>query len=142
MSNGVQGSNLIGAGYAAAAVLSFSVTDMGVKFLSDAYALHQVVLIRAVVGSLLFLTLIMPFNGGLRVFYTRRPGAHLIRGLCVVTANMCLFLGWVLHHNLERHSQDRMPQFLILAYRFPDPLKDHLPRNRYGLQCPICLLFR
>jgi len=93
MSRMIHRSNLIGGGCAIASVLCFSVTDVGVKFLSDQYALHQVVLIRASVGSLLLLALIMPFNGGFRVFYTRRPGAHLIRGLCVVTANMCLFLG-------------------------------------------------
>jgi drug/metabolite transporter (DMT)-like permease len=93
MSSIVHRSNLIGGACALVSVLSFSVTDVGVKFLSDQYALHQVVLIRTSVGALLFLALIMPFNGGLRVFHTRRPGAHLIRGLSVVTANTCLFLG-------------------------------------------------
>ncbi len=93
MSSMVHRSNLIGGVCALASDLCFSVTDVGVKFLSDQYALHQVVLIRTGVGALLFLALIMPFNGGLRVFHTRRPGAHLIRGASVVTANTCLFLG-------------------------------------------------
>ncbi|VAV97267.1 Integral membrane protein [hydrothermal vent metagenome] len=89
----VQRSNLIGAGCAIAAVLCFSITDVGVKLLSDQYALHQVVLIRAMIGALVFLAVIMPFNGGLLVFRTRRPGVHLARGLCVVMANTFLFLG-------------------------------------------------
>ena len=35
----------------------------------------------------------MPFAGGLAVLRTRRPVMHVVRGLCVVAANMCLFLG-------------------------------------------------
>jgi drug/metabolite transporter (DMT)-like permease len=40
-----------------------------------------------------FTVFVMPFAGGLTVLRTRRPVIHLVRGLCVVTANMCLFLG-------------------------------------------------
>ncbi len=93
MSSMVHHGNLIGAGCAIAAVICFSITDVGVKLLSDQYALHQVVLIRAMIGGLVFLALIMPFNGGFLVFRTRRPGIHLTRGLCVVLANTFLFLG-------------------------------------------------
>ncbi len=89
----VQRSNLIGAAYALAAVMCFSINDVGIKFLSDAYALHQVVFIRALVGLTAFTCFIMPFAGGPRLLRTRRPVVHLIRGLCVVSANMCLFLG-------------------------------------------------
>ena len=35
----------------------------------------------------------MPLSGGLKVMRTRRLKVHLVRGLCVVFANMCLFLG-------------------------------------------------
>lgn len=89
----VQRSNLIGAAYALAAVMCFSINDVGIKFLSDAYALHQVVFIRALIGLTAFICFIMPFAGGPRLLRTRRPVVHLIRGLCVVSANMCLFLG-------------------------------------------------
>ncbi len=89
----VQRANLIGAAYALAAVVCFSLNDVGIKFLSGSYALHQVVFIRACVGLVVFFGLIMPFAGGLAVLRTRRPLAHLLRGLCVVFANMCLFLG-------------------------------------------------
>ena len=86
-------SNLMGALCAIAAVLCFSVNDMGIKFLSDRYALHQVIFIRAMIAMCVFGALIMPFGGGLTVIRTRRLRMHLLRGLCVVFANMCLFLG-------------------------------------------------
>ncbi|HAW48929.1 MAG TPA: EamA family transporter [Roseovarius sp.] len=89
----VQRANLTGAAYALAAVTCFSVNDVGIKFLSGGYALHQVVFIRALVALVVFTCLVMPFAGGLTVLRTRRPVIHLVRGLCVVAANMCLFLG-------------------------------------------------
>jgi len=89
----VQRSNLIGAAFALAAVMCFSINDVGIKFLSGDYALHQIVLIRTLVAITIFCVLIMPFNGGLGVLRTRRPGAHLLRGICVVLANTFLFLG-------------------------------------------------
>ncbi|WP_101067043.1 DMT family transporter [Roseovarius salinarum] len=89
----VDRNNLAGALCALVAVVCFSINDVGIKFLSDRYALHQVVMIRSIIGMAAFLAVIMPLNGGWRVVRTRRPGAHFIRGLCVVVANMCLFLG-------------------------------------------------
>src|SRR6056297_920734 len=89
----IQRSNLMGALFALAAVMCFSLNDVGIKFLSDRYALHQVILIRSVIGTLVLLAVIMPLAGGLRVMRTRRLGAHLLRGVCVVFANMCLVLG-------------------------------------------------
>jgi len=89
----IQRANLVGAGYALAAVTCFSVNDVGIKFLSGEYALHQVVLIRALVALGVFACLVMPFAGGVAVLRTRRPVIHVVRGLCVVAANMCLFLG-------------------------------------------------
>jgi drug/metabolite transporter (DMT)-like permease len=89
----VQRSNLTGALYALMAVMCFSLNDVGIKFLSETYALHQVIFIRSTVGTLLFLAVIMPMSGGLKVMRTRRIRVHLVRGLCVVFANMCLFLG-------------------------------------------------
>src|SRR6056297_3161752 len=89
----VQRSNLTGALYALVAVMCFSLNDVGIKFLSDRYALHQVIFIRSSVGTLLFLAVIMPLSGGLKVMRTRRLKVHLVRGLCVMFANMCLFLG-------------------------------------------------
>jgi drug/metabolite transporter (DMT)-like permease len=89
----IERANLTGAAYALAAVMCFSLNDVGIKFLSGGYALHQVVFIRALVALTVFFALVMPFAGGLTVLRTRRPLVHMIRGLCVVAANMCLFLG-------------------------------------------------
>ena len=85
--------NLIGALCAMAAAVLFSINDMAIKFLSDGYALHQVVLIRSVVGMAVWLILVMPFSGGLSVVKTKRLGMHILRGMCVVVANLCFFLG-------------------------------------------------
>jgi len=89
----VERSNLTGALCAFTAALCFSLNDVAIKFLSDGYALHQVVFLRALVGMATFLVFVIPFFGGLLVFRTRRPGAHFIRGVCVVFANSFLFLG-------------------------------------------------
>jgi drug/metabolite transporter (DMT)-like permease len=89
----VQGNNTVGAFCAMAAILCFSFVDLGIKLLSDDYALHQVVLLRSLVSLAVFLVVIMPFSGGWGVFRTRRPGAHLLRGCFIVCANVCLFLG-------------------------------------------------
>jgi drug/metabolite transporter (DMT)-like permease len=89
----VQRSNLTGALFALMAVICFSLNDVGIKFLSDTYALHQVIFIRSTIGTVLFLAVVMPLSGGFKIMRTRRLKMHLLRGICVVFANMCLFLG-------------------------------------------------
>lgn len=93
MSQRVLAPNMIGALCAMAAAIFFSINDMAIKFMSDGYALHQVVLIRSVVGMAVWALLIMPLSGGWQVVKTKRIGMHILRGLCVVFANMCFFLG-------------------------------------------------
>ena len=88
----VQKINKISALFAIFAALCFSSNDVGIKFLSGAYALHQVVLLRTFFGVAFILVLILPFNGGWRVVKTKRLKMHICRGLCVVFANMCFFL--------------------------------------------------
>lgn len=88
----VSRTNLAGAGCALLAVMCFSLNDVGIKFLSDDYALHQIVFFRSAIALLTFAIVFLPIYG-LRVLRTRRPGAHLLRGVCVVGANSCLFLG-------------------------------------------------
>lgn len=89
----IERSNLMGALCAFTAALCFSFNDVAIKFVSERYALHQVVFLRALVGIPTFLIFVMPFFGGLLVFRTRRPWAHVTRGICVVFANSFLFLG-------------------------------------------------
>lgn len=84
--------NLIGAFHALLAVACFSVNDASFKFLSDQYALHQIVVIRAV-GALITLFVLLPFLIKEKpMLRTRRLRMHLLRGLCVVFANMSMFL--------------------------------------------------
>ena len=73
------------------AVFLFSLNDVTIKLLSGDFALHQVVLIRSLIGLTVLLALIVPFQGGYSVLRTRRLGLHLLRGFCVVMANMCFF---------------------------------------------------
>ncbi len=84
--------NALGIACAVGGALCFSVNDMAIKLLSDGYALHQVVLMRASVALVFTLGILVPLNGGPAVLRTRRLGLHLLRGACVVFANMCFFL--------------------------------------------------
>jgi len=84
---------LRGALSALIAVFCFSVNDMAIKFLSDGYALHQIVLIRSMIGIVFLLCVVVPLTGGLGALRTRRLGMHFLRGGCVVFANLTFFLG-------------------------------------------------
>ncbi len=85
--------NQLGAISVMIAVFFFSVNDGAIKFLSGGYALHEVVLIRSVIGLVVLLVLIAPLTDGFAIFRTKRLAMHLIRGFCVVMANMTFFLG-------------------------------------------------
>ena len=71
--------------------VAFSLNDVSVKWLSADYPLHQLVLMRAMVALCITLCLVVPLEGGLERLKTRRPFLHLLRGLCVVVANMAFF---------------------------------------------------
>ena len=88
---GVGNGALVGVLCALGASTAFSLNDMGIKFLSGDYPLHQVVLVRATVALLFTMAIFMPLEGGLKNIRTRRPVVHLLRGLCVVAANMTFF---------------------------------------------------
>lgn len=83
---------VIGALCAVGASAAFTMNDMSVKALSGGYPLHQVILIRSLIGLAILLVLVVPFSGGLATLRTRRPGMHLIRGGFVVLSNMLFFL--------------------------------------------------
>jgi len=83
----------LGAICAAIAVVFFSINDVAIKFLSGAYALHQVVLIRSVIGLLIIVVVIAPLTTGWELARTKKLKMHMLRGLCVVFANMTFFLG-------------------------------------------------
>lgn len=75
------------------ATFAFTLNDVGIKFLSGDYPLHQVVLVRASVGLLITLIVFIPMEGGFSLLRTKHLGLHATRGLFVVMANMLFFLG-------------------------------------------------
>ena len=83
----------LGAISALIAVTCFSINDASIKFLSGDYALHQIVLIRSLLAFIVLLAVIVPLERGFGAFRTKRMGMHLLRGFCVVFANMTFFLG-------------------------------------------------
>lgn len=83
--------NLIGILSALGASFFFSFNDMAIKLLSGDYALHQVVLIRSIIGMTVLFAVIVPLEGGFGILRTNRLFMHILRGLCVVIANMTFF---------------------------------------------------
>ncbi|MEM8538282.1 MAG: DMT family transporter [Pseudomonadota bacterium] len=83
----------LGAICATLAAVFFSVNDLSIKVLSSTYALHQVMLIRSLIGLALIALIIAPLTSGPRVARTGRLPMHMLRGLCVVFANMTFFSG-------------------------------------------------
>ena len=71
----------------------FSVNDVCIKFLSGGYALHQVILIRALIGMAFLMGFIAATGGNYSQLWTRRPGAHLLRVAIVMVSNVAFFLG-------------------------------------------------
>jgi len=84
---------LMGGLCAVTSVIFFTMNDTTIKFLSGDYALHQVVLIRSTLGLFFVLCLIAPLTDGWRIGRTAKLPQHLLRGFCVVVANMTFFLG-------------------------------------------------
>ena len=72
------------------AVFCGSVNDMGIKFLSGDYPLHQMIFFRSVVALVVCLVFLMR-EGGLSLLRTDRPGLHLFRAGLVMLSNMFFF---------------------------------------------------
>lgn len=79
--------------FALAATSLFSVNDVLMKLLSGEYALHQIVLVRSVMGLALTVLIMAPLAGGWAALRTNRLGLHMARAGCVFFANMTFFLG-------------------------------------------------
>ena len=67
-----------------------SINDMVIKQLSGDYPLHQMVFVRSAIG-IVFSLVILQVEGGFRLLRTDRVWLHLLRGLCIVAANMAFF---------------------------------------------------
>ncbi len=65
--------------------------DCAVKWLSPDYALHQIMLIRAIL-ALMITFFIIKFEGGFHLLRTNNLGLHIVRGILMVCANMTLFM--------------------------------------------------
>jgi len=85
--------NFLGPIYAMMAVSCFSLNDVCIKYLSSEYPLHEIILIRSTISVLVILLFIAPFSNGLKIILTKRLVIHIIRGCCIVVANMCMFMG-------------------------------------------------
>lgn len=73
--------------------ITLSLNDLAIKALSGAYALHQIILIRALVGMTLVLLIIHFSRTGFAQLRTRRRGAHLLRVSIVMVSNVTYFVG-------------------------------------------------
>ena len=85
----------LGVFFMVAGMFFISLNDMLIKGLSGGYALHQLVMWRSVVASLITLVF-MHFEGGFHLIRTDRPWLHALRGLLVVFANTCLYAAIVM----------------------------------------------
>jgi drug/metabolite transporter (DMT)-like permease len=72
--------------------LAFSLNDVAVKSFTSTFPLHEVILFRALVALAFTLAVFSPGMRVADVFRTRRLGAHLFRGACVVLSNLTYFL--------------------------------------------------
>ena len=70
----------------------FSLNDLCIKQLSGAYALHQVILVRAFVG-ISFILAFAVLSGQRRIWATKRPWMHVLRSSIVMISNATYFLG-------------------------------------------------
>lgn len=71
-----------------------SMNDLAIKALAETgYALHQVILIRALIGLALVLGVMAVSPRGMRQVLTRRRGAHLLRVSVVMVSNVTYFVG-------------------------------------------------
>ncbi len=84
---------LTGILFAIGGTLIFSVNDVSIKFLSNGYALHQVILIRAFVAMTFILTVVGISQRGFAQLVTGRPRMHLMRVVIVMISNVTYFVG-------------------------------------------------
>ncbi|GAB1361925.1 DMT family transporter [Rhodobacter sp.] len=71
-----------------------SMNDLAIKALAETgYALHQIILVRAMIGMALALLVMALSQRGLSQILTRRKGAHLLRVCIVMCSNVTYFVG-------------------------------------------------
>ena len=85
--------NVTGMFLAIGGSIVLSANDLAIKALSGSYALHQVILIRALIGMGLVLAVIWVSRTGFRQLLTGRKRAHLFRVCIVMVSNVTYFVG-------------------------------------------------
>ena len=85
--------NVTGMFLAIGGSIVLSANDLAIKALSGSYALHQVILIRALIGIGLVLAVIWVSRTGFRQLLTGRKRAHLFRVCIVMVSNVTYFVG-------------------------------------------------
>lgn len=70
-----------------------SMNDLAIKALSDAYPLHQIILLRAITAMAIVLAVIWFSGTGFAQLRTARRGAHLFRVSIVMISNVTYFVG-------------------------------------------------
>ena len=84
---------MIGISCAVGGSVMLSLNDLFIKQLSGGYALHQVILVRALVGVVFILGFMRVAGLALSSLKTGLPGLHLVRAALVMVSNVCFFLG-------------------------------------------------
>lgn len=74
------------------AVGLLTISDSIIKLLSSNYALHEIMLFRALFAMIVVMVIVQ-LEGGFSILQTRRPVLHFIRGSMLVLANMFFYLG-------------------------------------------------
>jgi drug/metabolite transporter (DMT)-like permease len=113
------------------ASLAFSINDIIVKSFSGSFPLHEVVLVRALVALVLTVAFLAPRGDVMGIFRTRRPGAHLFRGLCVVVTNMAYFAALATLPLAETSAIFYIAPLLITAFSAL-LLKEHVGVRRWS----------
>jgi drug/metabolite transporter (DMT)-like permease len=113
------------------ASLCFSVNDVVIKFLSGDYPLHQVVLVRSVVGLVVVLALFLPAAGGFGALRTRRLPIHLLRGGFVLASNMLYFTALSVMPLAEAMAVFFVAPLLITALSVP-LLREYVGPRRWA----------
>ncbi|MBJ2151120.1 DMT family transporter [Paracoccus sp. IB05] len=78
---------------AAGGTALYSVNDMAIKQLASGYALHQIILIRSLVGMTVLLFLIARSGRGFAQLRTRRLPGHLTRVFVILISNSAYYTG-------------------------------------------------
>jgi drug/metabolite transporter (DMT)-like permease len=76
--------------------VALSLNDLSIKFLSDDYALHQIILLRALITLPIIFAVISISRTGYRQLRSRRLPEHFLRVCIVLISNVTYFLGLAL----------------------------------------------